>query len=248
MQSFSDAFMEACDGSPSHHLKDISSELLFKLYDESFILELYGLAQNNDPVLIYGESGTGQSLIAKTIHLLSPRRDKPFEKCDCLLLDDAVFYHESKQLARKVAGGTLFIDKVAEASPTKQAQLHFVLERQRDMKIISTTDADLRKAALSGTFHDGLFFQLSTFSVNLPTLKERIIVSPDIINLYFNQLYFKSGNIKIDGSALSKLLAYPYRGNYIELDNICRYIEVNDHDGIVTVDDLPEPLRDYMPA
>jgi two-component system, NtrC family, response regulator HydG len=158
------------------------------------------LAEAKSPVLIQGESGTGKDLLAHWLHYKGPRRDGPFIKVHCPsipedLLESELFGHERgaftdarQAKAGKIelaAGGTLFFDQIEDLSLALQAKLLRVVEEKRferlggtrtfevDVRFVSASRLDLRKAAAAGTFRDDLYHRLSVVPLTLPPLRER---------------------------------------------------------------------------
>ena len=152
-------------------------------------------------VLIRGESGTGKELVAKSIHQLGPRKDKPFIPINCAaipkdLLESELFGHERGAFTGAVVakvgkieaanGGTLFLDEIGEMSPELQAKLLRVLEdgsyskvgsagtSVSDFQLISATNKQLEQAVEAGDFREDLFYRLKTIQIVVPPLKERL--------------------------------------------------------------------------
>jgi len=158
------------------------------------------LAEVRSPVLVEGESGTGKDLVAHWIHYKGPRRDGPFIKIHCPsipedLLESELFGHERgaftdarQAKAGKIelaGGGTLYFDQVQDLSPALQAKLLRVVEEKSferlggtrtlevDVRFVSASNADLRKAIAAGTFRDDLYHRLSVVPITLPPLRQR---------------------------------------------------------------------------
>jgi two-component system response regulator AtoC len=200
-------------------------------------------------VLIEGESGTGKELIARSIHKLSPRRNKPFLDINCAaiprdLLESELFGHEKgaftdaraqKQgLLEMANGGTLFLDEVGEMSLTLQVKLLRVLERMTfkrvggvkditvSVRIISATNQNLEKRVKEGAFREDLFYRLKVVPILVPPLRER---REDIMPLalhflgQFNKA-FKKGFTGVHRTAEEMIHEYPWPGNIRELRNL----------------------------
>jgi DNA-binding NtrC family response regulator/Tfp pilus assembly protein PilZ len=158
------------------------------------------VAPSPTTVLIRGETGTGKELVARAIHALSPRKDKPFVAQNCAalaegLLDAELFGHvrgaftsavqERPGLFEAAGGGTVFLDEVGEMAPSMQAKLLRVLEsgevrrvgdsraRNVDVRILSATHRDLHALIRAGRFREDLFYRLGAFEVVIPPLRER---------------------------------------------------------------------------
>ena len=206
------------------------------------------LAQSAAPVLIQGESGTGKELLAREIHLRSPRRDKPFVALNCAaipesLLESELFGHErgafTGAIARRMGKfqiahqGTLMLDEVSETSLPLQAKLLRALQegeldpvgRDRpvrvDVRVVATTNRSLREELQSGRFRPDLFFRLNVLALRLPPLRDR----PGDIPLLTRHLIEKhraacdSPVREVSEAALRHLAGYPWPGNVRELES-----------------------------
>ncbi len=206
------------------------------------------VADSAAPVLIQGESGTGKELLAREIHLRSPRRDKPFIALNCAalpesLLESELFGHErgafTGAIARRLGKfeaahqGTLLLDEVSETSPQFQAKLLRALQegeldrigRDRpvrvDVRVIATTNRDLREALQAGRFRQDLFFRLNVVAMNLPPLRERTDDIPLLARHFVEKHQGSRGNAvrEISAAALQRLAEYPWPGNVRELES-----------------------------
>ncbi len=204
------------------------------------------VAESTAPVLIQGESGTGKELLAREIHLRSARRDKPFVALNCAavpesLLESELFGHErgafTGAIARRLGKfeaahqGTLLLDEVSETSLQFQAKLLRALQegeldrvgRDRpvrvDVRVIATTNRDLREALQAGRFRQDLFFRLNVIALRLPPLRERIgDVAP--LACHFVEKHRGAGVVReISPAALQQLAAYAWPGNVRELES-----------------------------
>ena len=206
------------------------------------------VAPANATVLIEGASGTGKELIAKAIHQCSQRHDKPFIKLNCAaipegLMESELFGHEKGAFTGAVRstkgrfeladGGTLLLDEVSEIKPSLQSKLLRVLQEKEfekvgnpetveiDVRIIATTNRDLRTEVAAGTFREDLFYRLNVVPIQLPTLKQRIEDMPLLID-HFIEKYSKENNRSINGideEALTQMMNYDWPGNVRELEN-----------------------------
>jgi two-component system response regulator AtoC len=227
------------------------------------------VAKSNATVLITGESGTGKELVARAIHSQSHRRNKPFVAVSCAalpesLLESELFGHEKGSFtgayARKKGkfefanGGTLFLDEVGEMSANIQVHLLRVLEEKEftrvggnepsrvDVRVISATNKDLRKAIEKQEFREDLYYRLNVVNIELPPLRER---KEDIPLLAEHFLYkFAIENQKeITGfspEAMEFVLDYDWPGNVRELENAIERAVILAKDSIITIGDLPQ--------
>lgn len=242
------------------------------IYQSRQMAELINLAGRVAPskasVLIQGESGTGKELLARLIHQLSPRADKPIIIVNCValhenLLESELFGHEkgaftgasSRRIGRfeEADGGTIFLDEIGELSPTIQVKLlRFLQERefqrlgsnvnlQVDVRFISATNRDLEIQVAEGTFRDDLFYRLKVVTMSLPPLRERKEDLPVLIDYFIDKFAKENGkNIKgFTAEARDLLLKYDYPGNVRELENILERAVVIAREQYITTNDLP---------
>ncbi len=231
------------------------------------ILELaQAVAPTNTSVLITGETGTGKELLARFIHELSPRRDKPFVRINCAalpsgLVESELFGHEkgaftgAEQLRpgkfELANGGALFLDEIGEMPLEAQAKLLRVLQDgviervgstqslEVDVRIIAATNADLTEAMGRGQFRSDLFYRLNVFPINVPPLRERPQDVPLLVRHFIekNRLDFKRPCQDIDESSLERLLEYHWPGNIRELKNIIERAMILSNSELLTIDE-----------
>jgi two-component system response regulator HydG len=241
------------------------------------VSRLRQIAPTSATVLINGESGTGKELVAKALHLNSPRRTKPFVPLNCAalsenILESELFGHvkgaftgadrERKGWFEHANGGTLFLDEVGDIPPSTQIKLLRALESGEivrvgtnepvkvNVRLISATNRDLAEAVAQGTFRQDLYHRLKVVSVRLPPLRERREDIPLLIDYFlkeFNAAHGKSVK-SITPAARRALLAYRWPGNVRELRNVIESMVVIDSDGVLDVDDLTEDLHAAAPA
>jgi two-component system response regulator HydG len=229
------------------------------------------IAPTDVSVLIQGESGTGKEVVADVLHNLSQRRDNAIVKISCAaipetLLESELFGYErgaftgaagSKPGKFELAdGGTLFLDEIAEMSPQLQAKLLRVLQDGRfqrlgsvkdvqvDVRVISATHVDIRKAIAEGEFREDLFYRLNVVNVTLPTLRQRVDDIP-LLAEHFLKKYatrMRKGVHAITPAALEQLAGHPWPGNVRELENsVQRAIVVASGDTIQMFQLTPPP-------
>jgi DNA-binding NtrC family response regulator len=228
-------------------------------------LELVGkVAPRKATVLITGESGTGKELIARAIHRLSPRRDKPFVVVNCAalpetLLESELFGHEKgaftgadrKRLGRFALahGGTLFLDEIGDISPGVQAKLLRVIQHrefvplgshqmeQADVRLVAATNRDLEQAMEEGRFREDLYYRLSVFPISLPPLRERTEDIPLLVTHLLSRLKYTGPGVT--AQAMEVLTSYSWPGNVRELENILERAVILSGDGEIGTGHLP---------
>lgn len=205
------------------------------------------IAPTRQTVLIQGESGTGKELIARRIHRLSPRRDRPFVLVDCAslnksLLETELFGHEKGAftgangikhgLIEAAHTGTLFVDEVGSLDAEMQSDFLRLLEtqeyrrvggtttRQADLRIVAATNTDLSKAVHEGKFREDLFFRLSVIVLTVPPLRERKEDIPALAEYFFDRIDCVDKPNHVSPEVLQALSDYDWPGNVRELRNV----------------------------
>jgi len=238
------------------------------------------VADSKITVLIVGESGVGKDMIAQAIHRNSPRRNKAYRVINCAglnenLLESELFGHvrgaytgavtDRKGLFEAADGGTLFLDEVGDMPLPMQAKLLRALEngevtpvgsndtRHVDVRVIAATKQDLRRMVDKGEFRDDLYFRLNQVTINVPPLRERRADIPLLIHRFIEQANREhSKHVEgIDPDAVRKLVNYQWEGNVRQLKNAIDAMVVLATGPVLTVDDIPDPIRsttDLVPA
>lgn len=236
--------------------------------DMKRIINIAGnIAVSDITVLIYGESGTGKELLARYIHKVSRRAEKPFIAVNCAaipdnLLESELFGHEKGAFTGAIegrkgkfelaSGGTILLDEIGEMSMILQAKLLRVLQEKEidkvggkqtipvDIRVIATTNRNLQKECAEGRFREDLYYRLNVFPINVPPLRER----PEDITLlakYFIEKFsLMSGKRinKIKDDAMDILKNRKWQGNVRELENVIQRAVFLCHDEVVGADDL----------
>jgi len=226
------------------------------------------VAKSNATVLITGESGTGKELVARAIHSQSHRRSKPFIAVSCAalpesLLESELFGHEKGSFTGAYAqkkgkfefanGGTLFLDEVGEMSANIQVHLLRVLEGKEfsrvggnelikvDVRVVSATNKDLRKAIASREFREDLYYRLNVVTIELPPLRERKEDIPLLAQYFLNKFALENKKKITDFSseATEFMLSYDWPGNVRELENAIERAVILAKDSLITIADLP---------
>lgn len=240
--------------------------------------EIHELIQQVAPtkatVLVQGESGTGKELIAKAIHHLSPRSNKPFVALHCAalsesLLESELFGHEKgsftgaleRHIGRfeKADGGTLFLDEISEISPRIQVKLLRVLQETAfervggtetlkvDVRVISATNTDLKKKIEEGTFREDLFYRLHVVSIYVPPLRERKTDIPLLTQQFLREAVVENDKevVSIAPKVVVALMEYDWPGNVRELRNCIQSMVVLARKPELGAGDLPGYLQDH---
>ncbi len=206
------------------------------------------VAPSRSTVLIHGESGTGKELIAKAIHLNSPRLDKPFVAINTGavpvdLLESTLFGHvkgaftsaiaAKKGLFEVATGGTLFLDEIGTMPIETQAKILRALQERRfmqvggtseiavDVRIVAATNVDLRQAVKDGRFREDLYYRLSVINLDLPPLRTRKEDIP-LLAFHFLTRYAEENEVEprtLTNEALRAMMDYEWPGNVRELEN-----------------------------
>lgn len=208
------------------------------------------IAKTSVPVLLNGKSGTGKEMFAQAIHNDSPRRNGPFIAINCgalpgELVESELFGYEEGSFTGALKGGkigkieaasdgTLFLDEIESMALKDQVKLLRVLstgrvqkiggskERNVDIRLISATKIDLLKQADEGLFREDLFFRVSTFSIDLPTLRGRkediVLLAKEFIKRYCKK--YNLPKVEMDRTFINALCNYHWRGNVRELEHV----------------------------
>jgi Nif-specific regulatory protein len=206
---------------------------------------LYKVAATDATVLLLGESGTGKELVARAIHQLSGRKDRPYLAQFCgsipdTLLESELFGYkrgaftgatgDKKGLFEVAHNGTFFLDEIADISFALQAKLLRVLQNKEimrlgdtnvikvDVRIIAATNKDLKQLAREGKFREDLFYRLNVFPIRIPPLRERRGDIPMLIKHLIKK--YSNQHISVAGGALKALEQYDWPGNVRQLENV----------------------------
>jgi DNA-binding NtrC family response regulator len=251
------------NGLHQRRLQDENRELRGALRDQARFSEIVGksprmqqvfglisqAAPSRSTILVVGESGTGKELVAKAIHVNSPREDKPFIVVNSGslphdLLESNLFGHvkgaftgavyAKKGLFELADKGTLFFDEIGNIPLETQAKLLRVLQDREfmrlggveiikvDVRIVAATNIDLRRAVEEGRFREDLFYRLNVIAIQLPPLRQRKEDVPSLVN-HFVEKYARENDKPVSGptpEALQALMDYDWPGNVRELENV----------------------------
>ena len=237
------------------------------------LVKIEQMAPVSSTVMIEGESGTGKELVARAIHRLSPRRNKPFIAVNVgalaeTLVESELFGHEKgaftgaaeRRLGRfeLANGGTIFLDEIGEIPPQTQVRLLRVLEERElsrvggvtpikvDVRVVAATNQPLRQRVEQGFFRSDLYYRLNVLSMYLPPLRER----PDDIPLLVRQ-FVKDYSAQherpfhgISAEAMQILVSYSWPGNVRELRNLVESMVVLAPGREITAADIPREIHE----
>ncbi len=245
------------------------------------MLEIFDLITKVAPsragVLIQGESGTGKELIAKAIHLLSTRANKPFVTVNCSaipesLLESEMFGHVKGSFTGAVASkpglveaahsGTLFLDEVGEIPLSVQPKLlRFIQDREFrrvgdtedrkvDTRVIAATNRNLEKAMEQGAFREDLYYRLNVIRIRVPPLRERSDDIPLLVDHFLRKFVRAQGKHieKVSSLAIRVLCNHDYPGNVRELENIIERCVTLEQSSQLTAEHLPSTLLERAPS
>ncbi len=235
---------------------------------------IISVAPTNISVLITGESGVGKEVVAKAIHQLSPRRDKPMVSVNCGaipegLLESELFGHERGAFTGAIAtkkgyfeladGGTIFLDEIGEMPLHTQVKLLRVLEtgefmrvgsgelRQVDVRVLAATNRDLNEMVQKNKFRKDLYYRLKAVTIEVPPLRERKEDIPMLLE-HFVQQAIQNNRIEFKGftpDALKVIMEYDWPGNVRELKNFVESIVVLSAGKMVDGQMVREHLKHY---
>jgi DNA-binding NtrC family response regulator len=225
------------------------------------------VAPTDTTVLISGESGTGKELIARCIHMNSPRAGKIFVAINCAalsptLIESELFGHEKgsftgaagQHLGRfeRAHSGTLFLDEIGELDGNLQAKLLRVLQERTfervggtreiavDVRVIAATNRNLRQSVTDGKFREDLYYRLNTFPIEVPPLRDRPSDIPRLARFFLGKVARNLGkpHLALTLEAEKVLLSYGWPGNVRELENTMERVAIL-CDEAIEPDDLP---------
>ncbi len=232
------------------------------------------VAPTDSWIFVHGENGTGKELVARTIHLLSPRAEEPFIDINCAAvpedrLESELFGHEKDAFAgaekRKKGGfeiahsGTIFLDEISDMPLSTQARLLRVLQEQKfqrtgggrtlqvSVRVIAAANRDPETEIREGRLREDLYHRLNEIPIAVPPLRERKEDIPVLLQIFLNEKARISAlpPKEINPDALAVLCAYSWPGNVRELKNLAGRLVMMSEKNIIDVSDLPAP---YNPA
>ena len=231
-------------------------------------------AGSQSTVMIYGESGTGKELIARALHMNSPRASKPFIAVNCgaiphELLEGELFGYEKGSFTGAVNTrigrmelanqGTIFFDEIGDMPTSLQVKLLRVLAEREidrigstkptpiDIRVITATHRNLEESVKEGSFREDLFYRLNIIPINLPPLRERKTDIPLLADHFLKQFNRTAIPKTISDEAMQFLVNYSWPGNIRELANFVERMVVLSIGSTITPRDLPEKVLGDTP-
>ncbi len=229
-------------------------------------------APSDASILITGENGTGKELVARTLHQFSSRPEEPFVIVNCAAIeekniDSELFGYEKGAFAKVAAkkrgrfelasGGTLFLDEIGDMNLKTQAKILRTLESKTfqrigggrlictDVRIIASTNKNLKKEIEKGSFREDLFYRLNVIPIEVPPLRERKNDIPVLVDIFLSGFAKQANGVKkiMSHEAMEFLLGYDWPGNVRELKNLTERLAIMVHGDIITQSDIPRPYN-----
>ena len=239
---------------------------------QSLKKQMFVAAPTNAWILITGENGTGKELVARTIHQMSDRADKPLVDVNCAaipdeLIESELFGHEKgsftgattrKRGKFEVADkGTIFLDEIGDMSLKTQAKILRILQEQKfervggsrtltvDVRVLAASNKDLEKEIGKGTFREDLFYRLNVIPIAVPPLRQRTEDIPLLVETFLTGFADESGcgQKTMTTQAMDVLKAYPWPGNVRELKNLVERLAIMTGSDVIDVDHIPASYR-----
>lgn len=230
------------------------------------------IAESDSTIFIQGETGTGKELLARAIHELSPRKEKPFIAINCgafpdTLLESELFGYKAGAFTNAVKdkpgrfalaeGGTILLDEIGDLSAAFQARLLRVLQERTfqplggiksikaDVRVLAASNKDLNELVKNGTFRQDLFYRVNVVRLDLPPLRDRKDDIPILVKHFISKLNRLRGRslTGISETALTLLMSYNYPGNIRELENTIEHAFALCPEGQIEPYVLPEIFR-----
>jgi DNA-binding NtrC family response regulator len=233
-------------------------------------------APSTASVLITGETGSGKEVVARSIHMLSPRAERPFIAINCAaipesLMESEIFGHEKGAFTgaaeRRIGcfelahGGTLMLDEIGEMPAQTQAKLLRVLEDRKirrlgskvetpiEVRVLAATNKNPEKAVAEGVMRQDLYFRLNVFHIHIPPLREHKQDLPSLIDHLLQDISEKHGKkvTSVGADAMEMFKSYTWPGNVRELRNVLERAAIASDRGVITRQHLPSDFG-HAPA
>ncbi|UYN89485.1 MAG: sigma-54-dependent Fis family transcriptional regulator [Anaerolineales bacterium] len=234
-------------------------------------------AQAGVSILIQGETGVGKEVVAKHIHKIGPRRDKPFMAINCAafqstMIESELFGHEAGAytgadkkkigLMEQANDGVLFLDEISSMAPDMQAKLLRALEERSfrrmggnvlikvDVQLVSASNRNLPEMIAKGEFREDLLYRLNTLQLKVPALRERKQDIPELVGFFVNHFNSSMGlNVQdVTDKAMQVLMNYSWPGNIRELRNVLERAMLFCDEAAIDMPHLPAELTSPVPT
>lgn len=234
------------------------------------------VAEVQSTILVTGESGTGKELVARAIHDLSPRAEKPFISINCgafteTLLESELFGYKKgaftgantdrKGLFEAASSGTIFLDEIGEMSTSMQVKLLRVLQEKKvrpvgaheeipfDTRVIAATNRNLKEMTEDGSFREDLFYRVSVIPISIPPLRERKEDIPDLAEHFIRKFCGQTGkDVSIADDTMQMLEKYAWHGNVRELEHTIERAVALERESEIQPERLPDHITNYNPT
>jgi len=229
------------------------------------------VAATDATVLIQGESGTGKELVARSIHRLGSRKDRPFQTVNCAAVTESLLESElfgyvkgaftgaaaaKRGILEAANRGTVFLDEIGDTSPAMQSKLLRVLESGEfypvgaatanhvDVRIIAATHRDLTAMVEHNKFREDLYYRLKVVTIELPALRERISDLPLLFDFFLRKYSGRSGKtLAVHSEVLDLLRGFSWPGNVRQLENVVERAVALNTSGVFAKEDLPAEIQ-----
>jgi two-component system nitrogen regulation response regulator NtrX len=234
-------------------------------------------APTNAWILITGENGTGKELVARTVHQMSHRADKPLIDVNCAaipdeLIESELFGHEKgaftgattkKRGKFEIAnGGTIFLDEIGDMSLKTQAKILRILQEQKfervggtrtltvDVRVLAASNKDLEEEIEKGTFRDDLYYRLNVIPIEVPPLRNRTDDIPLLVETFLKGFHKEGcGDLRtMTPEAIKHLQEYPWPGNVRELKNLVERMAIMTESAVIDAADIPHSYKRKGPV
>jgi len=230
------------------------------------------VASNNATVLIQGESGTGKELVARSVHRLGLRKNRPFQAVNCssiaeTLLESELFGYvkgaftgatgSKRGIFEAADHGTIFLDEIGDTTAGMQSKLLRVLESGEimpvgsstpshvDVRVIAATNRDLTELVSAGKFREDLYYRLKVVTIELPPLRERISDLPLLFDFFLRKYSSRiNKRLAVNPDVLSNLESYHWPGNVRQLENVVERAVALNTSGVFDFEDLPREIQE----
>jgi two-component system response regulator AtoC len=229
------------------------------------------VAPSDATVLIQGESGTGKELVARSIHRLGNRREKPFQAINCAAVAETLLESElfgyvkgaftgaaipKRGMFEAANRGTIFLDEIGDTAPALQSKLLRVLESGEvmpvgstaaihvDVRVIAATHRNLTDLVAQKKFREDLYYRLKVVTIEMPALRERLADLPLLFDYFLKKYSTRQGKtLAVHPELIACLEGYSWPGNVRELENVVERAVALNTSGVFAIEDLPEEMQ-----